>query len=60
MLKNLLQQRRHIKNELQVLSRIKECKLQNGSLNSLLQNIKDIKNKVYTPRKFPELFRGNQ
>ena len=58
MLKNLLQQRRHFKNELQVLSKIKECKIQSNSLGSLFHNIKEIQDKVYTPRKFPELFKG--
>lgn len=58
MLKNLLQQRRHFKNELQVLSKIKECKIQSDSISSLFRGIKEIQNKVYTPRKFPELFKG--
>ena len=56
MLQNLLQQRRQYKNEIQVIQRIKECKISKSSIDTLSTVVSDIQNKLYTPRKFPELF----
>lgn len=56
MLQTLLKQRRKYKDEIQVIQRIRECKISKDSIDVLSTTISDIKNKLYTPRKFPELF----
>lgn len=58
MLQNLLQQRRQYKNEMQVITRMKESKISGSSIKALFEGVKEIQNKLYTPRKFPELFKG--
>lgn len=57
MLQNLLKQRRKYKNEMQVISLIKQLRFDKNSLTELSQKISDIRNKYYTPRAIPELFR---
>lgn len=58
MLQNLLQQRRQYKNEMQIITRMKESKISGDSIKTLFESVKELQNKVYTPRKFPELFKG--
>lgn len=58
MLQNLLQQRRQYKNEMQIITRMKESKISGDSIKALFEGVKELQNKVYTPRKFPELFKG--
>lgn len=58
MLQNLLQQRRQYKNEMQLITRMKECKISGDSVKTLFEGVKEIQNRLYTPRKFPELFKG--
>lgn len=58
MLQTLLRQRRKYKNEIQVLQMIKDCTFDQDSVTRLSEKISDVKNKCYTPRAFPELFRG--
>lgn len=58
MLQNLLQQRRQYKNEMQLITKMKESKISGNSIKALFEGVKEIQNKLYTPRKFPELFKG--
>ena len=58
MLQNLLQQRRQYKNEMEVLQKIKDCKIAPTDIHKLSTSIEDIQNKIYRPRAFPELFKG--
>ena len=58
MLQNKLRQRRRYKNELSVLNMIKNCKISTDSLTTLSRLISESRNKCYTPRAFPELFRS--
>lgn len=60
MLQNMLKQRRKYKNEISVLNMIKQCKFDMTSISALSQTISDAKNKCYTPRAFPELFRSGK
>ena len=60
MLQNLLRQRRKFKDELNVLSLIKECKINPDSISDLHKTILDMKNRTYTPRELPELFNYNR
>ena len=39
---------------------IKQCKFDMTSISALSQTISDAKNKCYTPRAFPELFRSGK
>lgn len=57
MLQNMLRQRRKYKNEMEVLNLINKCSINPTAMNTLAESIKNIKNKGYRPRAFPELFR---
>lgn len=56
MLQNRLRKRRKIKNELQVLSQLGDCKVDSSMLGGILKAIKELDNKVYTPRVLTQLF----
>lgn len=56
MLKERLQNRRSIKNELNVLRQLNECKIDIAMIDLLFENIKEIDNKSYSPRVLTCLF----
>lgn len=56
MLQNRLRKRRKIKNELQVLSQLGDCKIDSSMLGGILKAIKELDNRVYTPRVLTQLF----
>ena len=57
MLQNLLRQRRNYKNEIEVIQLINQSFTNKNSFMALPQRISEIKNKCYTPRAVPELFK---
>lgn len=57
-LQTLLRQRRKYKNEIQVLTMIRSVGFNKASMDKLAENISEVQNKLYNPRAFPELFRG--
>ena len=57
-LQNLLQQRRQYKNEMEVINKIRCCKIESKEVDILKASIEQIKFKKYTPRAFKELFNG--
>jgi hypothetical protein len=57
-LQNLLQQRRQYKNEMEVIGKIRGCKIESKEVDILKASIEQIKFKKYTPRAFKELFNG--
>jgi hypothetical protein len=56
MLQNRLKKRRKIKNELQVLTQLGGCKIDSSMLEDITKAIKDMGNRIYTPRVLTELF----
>lgn len=58
MLQNVLQQRRKYKNELEVINLIKNCRFDRESIVSLSKTVSEIRNKKYSPRILPELFKS--
>lgn len=48
--------RRRIKNELELLSQLGECKLDSSTLTDVQSAIRELKNRSYKPRELPELF----
>lgn len=56
MLRHRLKKRRKIKNELQVLSQIGECKINSSMIANIQEAIHRIDDKSYTPRILAELF----
>lgn len=57
-LQNLFQQRRQYKNEMEVINKIRNCKIESREVDILKASIEQIKFKKYTPRAFNELFNG--
>ena len=43
---------------MEVLQKIKDCKIAPTDIHKLSTSIEDIQNKIYRPRAFPELFKG--
>ena len=56
MLQNRLKKRRKIKNELQVLTQLGDCKIDSSMLVDITKAIEDMNNRIYTPRILTELF----
>lgn len=57
-LQNLFKQRRQYKNEMEVINKIRCCKIESKDIDILKASIEQIKFKKYTPRAFKELFNG--
>lgn len=56
MLQNRLKRRRKIKNELQVLTQLGNCKIDSSMLEDIKNVIQEMNNRVYTPRVLKQLF----
>lgn len=57
MLQNRLKKRRKIKNELQVLTQLGNCKIDSFMLTDVIKAIENMNNRIYTPRILTELFK---
>lgn len=57
MLQNRLKRRRKIKDELQVLNQLGSCKLDSVVMTEIQEALKQMENKVYTPRVLTDLFK---
>ena len=60
MLRNRLKKRRKIKDELQVLFQLGECKMNSEMLNDVESVILDMNNREYRPRILTELFKERE
>lgn len=56
MLQNRLKKRRKIKDELQVLTQLGDCKIDSSMLEDIKNAIEELGNRVYVPRKLKQLF----
>lgn len=56
MLKNRLQKRRKIKDELHILKKLGTCKLNSSMLSDIQSSIDNLSNRKYQPRRLNELF----
>ena len=56
MQKDILQNRRCIKNEIYALNQFTDCKIDSSMLKKLLSNLSDLGGKKYTPRVLMDLF----
>ena len=56
MQKDILQNRRYIKNEIYALNQFTDCKIDSSMLKKLLSNLSDLGGKKYTPRVLMDLF----
>lgn len=56
MLQNRLKKRRKIKNELQVLIQLGNCKIDSSMIGDIKNAINEMNNRVYTPRVLKQLF----
>lgn len=56
MLKERLESRRKIKDELAILRQLADCKLDTKTISDTLETISKLDNKTYTPRALKELF----
>lgn len=59
LLQSLLRERRLIKDEREILKKILDYGLNKKNMGQLCREIKNSKNKIYTPRALPELFSSN-
>lgn len=59
MLQSLLRERRLIKDDREMLKKILDYGLNKKNMGQLCREIKNSKNKIYTPRALPELFSSN-
>ena len=56
MLQNRLKKRRKIKNELQVLIQLGNCKIDSSMIGDIKNAINEMNNRIYTPRVLKQLF----
>lgn len=56
MLKNRLRQRRQIKNELNILWKLGDCKINSQMISDIKKSIEELETLEYQPRKLKELF----